>query len=94
MIGLHFFENSLNGKFVTSFGNLIHLKSLIIMNGELEYEHIENPNRNIITRYPDEILAKLINLEELTLHHVDMSGSISENIFLMTKSIFEEHIHP
>jgi len=74
VIGLHFFENSLNGAFDDSFGNLTHLKSLVIMNGELEFEHIVNPNRNIIDSYPDAILSSLINLEELTLHHVNMTG--------------------
>ena len=46
VISLHFFENHLVGGVSANFADLIHLRSLIIINGDISFEGAENVNRN------------------------------------------------
>ena len=46
VISLHFFENHLVGEVPPNFADLIHLRSLYIINGDISFEGAENVNRN------------------------------------------------
>lgn len=77
IIGLHYFENRLNGTFTSTFKDLKYLKHLTICNGELEYENSTNVNMNVV-KGSLAFIWNNVNLEELNMQWV-MLGSVIEN---------------
>lgn len=77
VIGLHFFENHLNGYLnPDTFKNLVHLKYLNIFNDGRVYEMEELPHKNTIWILDSTVFSSLSNLEEINMNNLDMLGKI------------------
>lgn len=76
IISLHFFENHLHGVLDESFGNLIYLKHLTISNDGREHENVTNIHANTLFLWNNNIMSKLINLEEINMQYLSMYGYI------------------
>lgn len=67
----------------------MHLKHLSIFNGEQEFEHFDNPNKNKIQLLPsEEVLSGLTDLEELNLHNIGLQGAMNFGLFKLKKLRF------
>lgn len=79
IIGLHFFENHLNGYIEEqSFKNLIHLKFIHIFNDGREFEHHSIYHMNTIHNFDSIMMSNFVHLEELNMVHLYMIGTIEE----------------
>ena len=87
IIGIHFFENHLNGIFPDSFINLKWMKHLNIFNDGREYENSIIYHRNTFYAFDSEIVSKLTELEEINMQHLDMYGFITENFVRSLKKL-------
>ena len=84
IIGIHFFENALNGKVPDSLYDLKNLKHFAIFNGEREHEGNSNPNRNSLDTFPA-ALSFLFELEEINLIELDMRGGLPQDLTNLSK---------
>jgi len=92
VVSLHFFENHLVGSITESFGNLKHLKHLIIANGEIYHEGslIHNLNKYKVSGelgFPIHI-CKCLELEEINLVAIGIFGRVEPEILNLTKLRF------
>ena len=71
---MHLFENHVDGLMPDSFGNLINLKHLTLANDGREYQGVPNPHRNTIHLWNQNVFPKLINLEEINMQNLNISG--------------------
>ena len=84
MISLHFFENHLVETFADSINMLVNLKHLSIFNGDVAFEGVPNRNANQVKKLP-ETIKDLVNLEELNLAYVGLSGFLPIDLTSLTK---------
>jgi hypothetical protein len=68
-----------------SFANLKFLKSLTIANDGREHEKVENPNRNTIYFWNEQVFNRLLNLEEINMQHLGMRGKLTNSLVSLHK---------
>lgn len=68
-----------------SFANLKFLKSLTIANDGREHEKVDNPNRNTIYFWNEQVFNRLLNLEEINMQHLGMRGKLTNSLVSLHK---------